>query len=194
MGPGVAGRGPGVRPIICCAAAFSALTVSLPSLAAQDGPRPWVAFQAYPAGLIPAVGGTLAFDRTDIDAHLGVNLTNRRDFGEHDHESGHGFGGGVSVHRRLGVSPWSIGLRVDLWSMDIAWRDREPGPARMGTTDITVLQPTAHLRRTWTPTRRFAFFTTAALGMEFNVHTRGEPVGDGPILLLGVGLKWRGRP
>lgn len=74
--------------------------------------------------------------------------------------------------------------------MDIDWRD-DAGP-RAGSTDITVLQPTVQGGYDFSlGGGRFVLETTLAAGFEFNVRTDGEDVGEGPILLLGLGIAHR---
>lgn len=151
------------------------------------GPLVGREIQAYPAGVVPGV--QLRWYPTDRDAvflRAGANLTDRRDWGEHDDESGWGLGGGVGWRRTLGPgfhsAGWHVGARLDLWALEIDWRD--PGPRR-GMTDIVVLQPTAEIGHGWISERYGRFELTLGLGAEINVDTDGEDVGEGAIALLG---------
>ncbi len=144
--------------------------------------------QAYPAGVIP--GLQLRRYPTSEDMvyfHVAANLTERNDWGEHDDESGSGFGGGVGWRRSLASIPggtgWLYGARVDLWSLEIDWRD--PGP-REGTTDVLVLQPTVEAGYGWTLNSGSRVELMIGLGAEINVDTDGEDVGEGTIALVGI--------
>ena len=64
--------------------------------------------------------------------------------GEHDNEEGGGLGGGLGARYYLKpqFEGLFLGVRIDLWEMDIDWRtDGPPGPSRIGNTEIIVLQP-----------------------------------------------------
>jgi hypothetical protein len=152
-----------------------------------------VELQAYPAGIIPAVHLRKSISDQDvITARIGSNITDRRDFGEHDDETGSGFGGGIGWRHFIKPSnPFAqaglqsgllYGARLDLWSLDMDWKD----PGRSGSTDILVLQPTAEFGYGWTHVSLGRFETTLGLGMEINVDTDGEEVGEGLIVLFGL--------
>lgn len=144
--------------------------------------------QAYPAGVVPGAQARWRLDEDDaVFVRAAANLTDRRDFGEHDDESGAGFGLGAGWRRAAGgdlaADGWHYGARLDLWSLSIDWED--PGP-RTGTTDVLVLQPTAEFGYGWSTAGGSRLELTAALGAEINVDTDGEDVGEGAILLLGL--------
>jgi len=141
--------------------------------------------RVYPAGLIPVLYGEAPLTPEDtLTFGLGANWTDRGDDGEQDDEEGWGYGGGVGYRRALGPSDrhWFLGVRVDLWKLEIDWKDDN----RDGTTDVLVLQPTAEGGYTFPlgPNWRGNLF--AAIGAEINVDTDGEDVGEGAIALLGV--------
>jgi len=147
--------------------------------------------QAYPAGVLAGVRFERDLGARDlVSARIAWNDTDRRDFGEHDDERGGGRGGGVGWSRflradRLG---WRYGARVDVWDLEIDWRDRSP-TQRSGSTDVWVLQPAVELGHRW---RLFdsawRLDLNASLGVEINLDTRGEDVGEGPIGLIGFSL------
>lgn len=144
--------------------------------------------QAYPAGVIPGLQVRRRLNDADaVFVRVAANLTERNDWGEHDDESGSGFGGGVGWRRALGGSldedGWIIGARVDLWSLEVDWKD--PGP-RSGSTDVLVLQPTLEGGHGWTRAGGDRIEATLGLGAEINVDTDGEDVGEGAIVLLGI--------
>lgn len=148
--------------------------------------------QGYPAGMITTLRGGLELSsRQELSVRLGYNITRRGDFGEHDNEEGGGPGFSVGYRYYTGdeLDGLFFGVRANLWFMEIDWRDENP--ARTGTTDITVLQPTAEAgynllggRSSW------LLAPVVAVGWEFNVHTQGEAVGEGAILLGGLNVAY----
>ena len=144
--------------------------------------------RVYPAGVI--VDSQTLWPTGDRDAwhfEVGANITDRRDFGEQDDEEGSGAGVGFGWRRyedeaRMGLF-W--GARADLWSLEIDWED-DDGPE--GTTDVIVLQPTVEVGRAWGMGGPWVFEASLALGAEINVDTDGEDVGEGAILLGGLGV------
>lgn len=149
-----------------------------------------IEWQAYPAGVIAVAGHTFhPNDMTEGRLFAGFNITNRRDWGVQDDESGHGYGGGVDINRALPAigSRWMAGGRVDLWSMKINWRNDTLGIT--ADSRILVFQPTARLlyRLRSTPDSGLrALDLSLSFGMEKNIATHGQPVGEGAILLLGA--------
>ena len=144
--------------------------------------------QAYPAGIIGAVGYTvLSPDQIEVRLHAGVNLTDRRDWGENDSETGSGFGGGIDVSwffLQERPALW-VGARVDVWALTIDWRNDSP-PAS-GDSRIVVLQPTARVGfRKMIGVMSLDF--TLSFGAEINTVVHGRDVGQGAILLAGLRL------
>lgn len=147
--------------------------------------------QAYPAGLVPGIRWEQPVrDDWALALRLGWNLTDRRDWGEHDDESGDGPGGGVAVLRRFEAwgRSWRAGARVDTWWLEIDWRDDATSTldTREGRTEIVVVQPTVVLGLEVGSSSAWTAEVTAALGQEINVDTAGEEVGEGPIGLVGI--------
>lgn len=146
--------------------------------------------QLYPAGVIAVVGHTFhPNDATEGRLFAGFNMTNRRDWGVQDDESGHGFGGGVDINRALPVlgDRWMAGGRVDVWSMKINWRNDTLGIT--ADSRILVFQPTARLIYRLLDQPESGLRTmdvSLSLGMEKNIATHGQPVGEGAILLVGA--------
>ncbi|MGE0441267.1 MAG: hypothetical protein AB7S39_12345 [Gemmatimonadales bacterium] len=138
--------------------------------------------QVYPAGQIGAVRLDVPLQRDLLlSAYAGYDRARRGDFGRHDDERGGGPGGGLGAALRFGR--FLVGARADVWWLGIDWSDRNP--VAVGTTDITVLQPTARLGYRAGLGGATLLELSLALGAEINVRTRGPAVGEGPILLLG---------
>ena len=83
--------------------------------------------------------------------------------------------------------------RFDLWFLNINWEDRVGDQVvRSGETSILVFQPTVAggyqypLKKT-----PLAIELGLAFGVEWNIATSGEAVGEGGISLLHLGLTYR---
>ena len=64
----------------------------------------------------------------------------------------------------------------------------------MGFSDVIVWQPTGQFGYTIVPKNsQLLFDFTVAFGQEINIDTTGDPVGQGPILLGGIGASYRFR-
>lgn len=160
----------------------------LPGLALLAQHQVGVEFQTYPTGQISSLNYAYALgERGTVEVRIGYNFVDHRDLGVQDKEKGGGFGGSIGYAYRI----WNLlrlGARTDIWRNTIDWK-MDPGTPQevTGTTRITVLQPTLTLDYPiplgkWLLTPRMAF------GAEINVQTDGEEVGQGAILLGGVGF------
>jgi len=180
-------------------------TFSMAPPQAQAQTRPFVTARAYPAGGVATAGISRGWstpteagqmgESLQFEAGIwaGTNLTRRRDWGEHDDERGGGLGGGVELTWFPGRTDagWFTGVRTSIWSMEIEWRDdpQTPlGPARVGETDILVVQPTVRGGYRFRLGGRLRLDAEAALGAEINAMTDGEDVGQGAIALAGLRL------
>lgn len=149
-------------------------------------------FQAYPTGLIPGLRLEKGFaGRHAAHLRLGYNWIRHRDLGEHDDERGDGFGFtfGYKYFFREGFRGLSLGARNDIWFNSLEWEDyADTGEiSASGTTDITVVQPTAEAGYTFLlGNGNWTFTPGVAFGFEINAKTEGADVGQGAILLLGV--------
>lgn len=150
--------------------------------------------QAYPAGII--TGPRIEWSRSErevIAVRPGWNITDRRDFGEHDDEQGDGPGIGVNYRRWLAPdrTGWLFGGRLDLWWLEIDWKDDPGKPSEVeGKTDVVVLQPTLEGGYSFRLSERWRLDLTLGLGAEINVDTDGEDVGEGAILLGGISFSY----
>lgn len=180
-------------PAALAAVLATGLLIPRPALSQEPTPKPYgVGFegQVYPAGGIFLARGSVRLSTRDrLLGYLGYNLAERGDNGRHADEHGGGPGLGAAWRHHLGPegTGWYLGARVDLWFLGIDWRD----PNRGGTTDITVLQPTAQAGYGWRLGRDWVLEAGASLGAEINVRESGESVGQGAILLLGLGTEYR---
>jgi len=153
--------------------------------------------QAYPTGIIPGIQVQYPiFPREVVFTRFAANLTDRQGYGEHDNEEGDGAGFGVGwrKYQHNDKSGWLWGLRADLWSLNIDWRqDSGPGAPRSGSTDVLVLQPTIEGGYSWLlGDGTWSFDLSSGLGAEINLDEDGEAVGDGVIFLLGFSFLYNG--
>lgn len=169
----------------------AALTVAALLAGLARGAEPSVELRAYPAGAILSAGLHWPLDaRSEWGASLLYNRAERGDAGEHEDESGDGFGIGMEARRfhRSSRSGWFTGVRAELFQLEIDWRD----PGRRGESEITVLQPTAQLGYRFAALRPGLSLELAASGgAEINLETDGEEVGEGAIGLFGVALRFQ---
>lgn len=174
------------------AAIISVLSGVMTPGQAQKAKTIGIEVQGYPAGVISTLRGGLELSRqSELSLRVGYNYTDRGDFGEHDNEEGGGpgFSIGYRYYTDNELGGLFFGARTNLWFLEIDWRDNDP--ARIGTTDTTVLQPTAEVgynilsgRSSWMVAPVVGF------GWEFNIRTDGEEVGEGAILLGGINVAY----
>ncbi len=81
---------------------------------------------------------------------------------------------------------WRLGIKNDVWKNNVTWTT----DGQSDDTDILVIQPTAELSYVWLKSN-FVIAPSVAFGLEWNVETKGEPTGEGPILLVGIQLGHR---
>ena len=144
--------------------------------------------QVYPTGIIPSINYTMPVGQAgSLEFRVGYNIVDHRDLGVQDDEKGGGFGGSVGYAHPIWKG-FRLGVRADVWFNSIDWK-MNPGTIMEvgGTSEVTVFQPTATLDYpiplgSWFLTPRIAF------GAEINVQTKGEEVGQGAILLGGIGF------
>ena len=86
-----------------------------------------------------------------------------------------------------------LGARTDLWFNKIDWK-QDPNLITevKGRTDITVFQPTVEAGYVVNLKKEgWSFVPSIAFGAEINIKTKGEPVGEGAVLLLGFTFRKR---
>ncbi|MGH1365730.1 MAG: hypothetical protein ACRBF0_19370 [Calditrichia bacterium] len=148
-----------------------------------------IELRAYPAGLIPSVMvGYVSTSQSELALSAGMNITNRRDWGEHENEEGQGFGGGLryTYFFRTVDNDWFAGAVADVWRLAIDWED--DNGMRSGESKVTVFQPTARGGYRFALNPGLRLDLAVSLGAEINVATDGEDVGQGAILLFGAQL------
>ncbi len=148
--------------------------------------------QAYPAGAILALHVAAPLSDHDLAfVRAGYNATDRQNFGKHDEEQGGGPGMGLGYRHYFSqhFTGWFAGARVDLWALEIDWKDQNGGAPRQGSSDVLVFQPTLEVGYGFALGQSgWRLDLTFSLGAEINLATEGEQVGEGAILLGGAAL------
>lgn len=153
-------------------------------------------FQAYPTGLIPGLRLESGFgEQHAVHLRLGYNWLRHQGYGVHEDERGDGFGFtlGYKYYFKPGFERWFLGIKNDIWWNEVDWMDNIGQSDEIsGTTNITVVQPTLEGGIALPVGENWFFSPTIAFGYEINVVTKGEPTGEGAILLLGFtfGRRW----
>ena len=148
-----------------------------------------IELQGYPTGFISTLVLYKEFNNKNfVHARIGYNLIRHGDAGVHQDERGDGWGGSLGFDRSLKVRNTNVllGARCDIWYNILDWKNNIGQPTQFtGTTKVTVVQPTVRLSY---PIKIGVNYIVPALafGSEVNVKTRGDEVGQGIILLLGV--------
>lgn len=149
-------------------------------------------FQAYPTGLIPGFRMEYGFaQKNAVHFRIGAQFIDHRDLGVHQEEVGKGYGFTIGYNRYLKeeYEKWHFGVRNDFWFNTIDWK-WSIGPAHIpeGTSEVFVLQPTAHLGYLFLFENGMFITPHVSFGFEVNVKTEGEPTGEGAIVLLGFNV------
>lgn len=185
-----------LRPA-CCIRGFVATAVFAGSLlaaapASADAYQPFAEVRGYPSGAIVSGGLGRGFgDHWYASAHGAYNIAERGNNGEFQNEEGGGFGFGGTLDKYFAADQtgWFVGGRAELFFLEIDYRD--PGGVR-GSSDITVLQPTARGGYGWQfGGGRYGLTAALSVGAEINIGTAGEEVGEGAIVLGGLAFTFK---
>jgi len=125
---------------------------------------------------------------------VGYNVVRHRGLGVHEDERGGGFGGtlGYRYYFKPERKGLLLGIRCDLWRNEVDWRDNIGLITEVnGTSNVTVLQPTAEIGFVRYLKNDLVLIPTISLGAEINIQTDGAEIGQGAILLLGITLAKR---
>lgn len=149
-------------------------------------------FQVYPTGLIPGIRYEIAFSEKDhLLFRFGYNWFRHRDLGVHSDEKGDGLG--FTLGYKYSLKPadnnWSLAFKNDFWWNSVEWYDMAGNDLLIrGQSSIFVLQPSIELSHNWNLGSGLKIAPSISFGFEWNLHTRGEPTGEGAIILLGIQL------
>ncbi|MGB0982761.1 MAG: hypothetical protein ACPG19_01905 [Saprospiraceae bacterium] len=149
--------------------------------------------QWYPAGFQFMAATEYNWSSKDaIHLKFGYNLARRQDFSpfnELENGGGLGFTLGYRRYFKEEATGFYLGGRFDIWWLTIDWED--DNATRMGTTDITVFQPTFEIGYLYQfDEMPLAIGANLSNGYEINVQTKGDAVGEGFITLIGIRLRY----
>ncbi|MCI5073239.1 hypothetical protein MRY82_09935 [bacterium] len=151
--------------------------------------------QAYPAGFISTLSAQRSIGvKSMLGLRLGHNLLRHGNLGVQDNERGQGFGGSIdySYYLKSTRIGWYGTARSDLWFNRVDWKNNiGQSNESSGSTDVIVVQPTVEIGYTWLCKKNFFIRPNLAFGIEINVDTQGEEVGEGAIGLIGLSFGWR---
>lgn len=151
--------------------------------------------QFYPAGFITSVRAMHQLrQKSALMMRIGYNNAQRQDFGEHNDEQGGGPGMSLGYRYYLSdndLSRFFVAARLGIWFMNINWKDERMGVEETGSTFIGVLQPTFAGGYQHVTKNKWSFGLSAAFGIEWNVISNGENVGQGGISILFISLSKR---
>lgn len=150
--------------------------------------------QVYPTGIIPGIRAEKSLNKHGVGSvRLGYQIIDHQDMGLHDSEKGTGFGVtlGYKHYFQKYFTGLHLALRTDAWYNTLDWETETDAGKLEGTTDILVLQPTIELGWTFSLSDNIVLTPALAAGFEKNVYTKGEPTGEGLILLAGVTASYR---
>jgi hypothetical protein len=147
-------------------------------------------FQWHPSGTVTSLH--VAFNAKmhhSVLVSLGYNKINRDENSDKDVEKGSGWGGtiGYRYYFRLLPHKFFVGARAGLWRKKIDWAQ----DLQTGETTTWTIQPTFEIGYTFI-INDWAFITpSVSNGVEINMKTEGEKVGQGFITLIGISAGFR---
>lgn len=147
-------------------------------------------FQWYPKGYISALHLAYNFPiHHAIQLSLGYNKSNWKDEGVHDNEKGGGPGFSLGYRYYFLVRPhgFFLGARADLWRLSIDWRQGIIN----GNSKIWALLPTGEIGYMFLINDMFFISPSIAAGVQTNIKTEGQAVGDGSVFLAGISAGWK---
>ena len=156
--------------------------------------------QFYPAGYIPTITANFFVkEHLAIRLRVGGNFADRSGFSTYnDEEIAKGFGGTIGVQRYIPYwkGNFVFGIYIDGWIMRTDWKDNVDSPnPQSGTTHNLVIQPWINAGYLFDVSKQWNAGVTFGVGREFNVITRGNPVGEGwmGILTLSANYSFKRR-
>lgn len=147
-------------------------------------------FQWYSKGFITTLHLAYNFPvHHSLQARLGYNKSNWKTKGNHDNEEGGGLGFSFGYRYYFLVRPhgFFLGARTDISNLSIDWRQ---GTSK-GKSKIWAFQPTAETGYMFLINDLFFISPSFAAGVQSNIKTEGQPVGNGFIVLAGISAGWK---
>jgi hypothetical protein len=119
----------------------------------------------------------------------GYNSSKWKATGKHDYEEGNGPGASLGYRYYFLVRPhgFFLGARADVWRLTINWQK----PTVTGKSKIWALQPNAEMGYMFLINDMFFISPTISAGVQTNIKTEGEEVGNGFIPQFGLSAGWK---
>ena len=124
-----------------------------------------------------------------ILVQFSYNKANRKDNGEKDIETGSGWGGALGYRYYFRPHPHKLflGVKADIFKMKIDWVDG----IFTGQTRTWTLQPSLELGYTFVVNDQGFITPFIANGVQINVQTEGDKVGQGFVPIIGISAGFR---
>jgi hypothetical protein len=147
-------------------------------------------FQGYFKGYTAALHLAYNFSiHHSFQLRLGYNKNNLKDKGKHDNEEGGGHGGSLGYRYYFLVRPhgFFLGVHADLWRLSIDWRQGNV----TGNSKIWALQPSVEMGYMILINDMFFITPSVSAGVQSNIKTEGQAIGDGFIMMTGISAGWK---
>ncbi len=155
-----------------------------------------LAFQVHSTGLVLTSKVELGFgtsNRNAINLGFGYNLIRRRNLGLHEDERGGGWGGFLGYRHYFFEqrNKFFLGGKIHLWLQHIDWKSNCTDPITLctntGTTKVFVYQPTGEVGWLFVlEDGKYFLAPLVSYGITVNSNFKGENVGSGDLLMLGI--------
>ena len=124
-----------------------------------------------------------------IQFKVGYNKSNWKDAGTHDDENGGGpmFSLGYRYYFLVRPHGFFLGAHADLSRLSIDWKKG----ITTGTSKIWALQPTFELGYMILINDMFFITPSVGTGVQTNIKTEGDKVGDGSVFTTGISMGWK---
>ena len=124
-----------------------------------------------------------------LNLRVGYNKINSNTDGKHAAEEGSGPGFSLGYRYYFPVRPrgFFLGIRADVLRLKIAWSQA----LFEGTSKIWALQPTAEMGYMILINDLFFITPFVSAGVQTNIKTEGQAVGDGFVPQFGLSTGWK---
>lgn len=119
----------------------------------------------------------------------GYNSSKWKKTGKHDNEEGNGPGASLGYRYYFLVRPhgFFLGAGAEAWRLTIDWRQG----GVTGKSKIWALQPTAEMGYMFLINDMFFISPSISAGVQNNIKTEGQEVGEGFIPQFGLSTGWK---
>jgi Protein of unknown function (DUF3575) len=124
-----------------------------------------------------------------FQVRIGYNKSNWKSSGKHDKEEGSGPGISLGYRYYFLVRPhgFFLGIRADAWRMKVNWSQGDA----TGISKLWAIQPAAEMGYMLLINDIFFITPSISAGLQNNLKTEGQAVGDGFIPQFGLSAGWK---